>query len=67
MVNGFAGIDEIGNSIGINVYPNPATDKINVSFNAENTDYTINVSDVIGRVVSTSTYFNFQINNSDAI
>jgi thiol-disulfide isomerase/thioredoxin len=36
----------------MNVYPNPANEAINVSFEAENSDYTIEVLDVQGRVLA---------------
>ncbi len=40
------------------VYPNPATDKLNVNFTAENTDYTVAITDVAGRVLTSNTYSN---------
>jgi hypothetical protein len=37
---------------GIEVYPNPAMDKLHIKFNSEQTgDYTINVVDLAGRIV----------------
>lgn len=36
----------------MNVYPNPANEAINVSFEAENADYTIEVLDIQGRVIA---------------
>lgn len=39
----------------VTVYPNPAHDKVNVQFNAEEkTDYVLNLLDLSGRVISTS-------------
>lgn len=37
---------------GLNVYPNPATDAVNVSFEAANTDYSISLMDLQGRVIT---------------
>ena len=51
-----AGIDELASTMGLNVYPNPASNKLNVSFNADNVDYTINISDLSGRIISTNSY-----------
>jgi hypothetical protein len=53
-----ASIEELNNLVNLSVYPNPATDKLNVTFNAQNSDYTITISDVTGRIVSTSKYNN---------
>ena len=36
----------------MNVYPNPATDAINVSFEAANADYSVDVLDIQGRVIA---------------
>ncbi len=35
-----------------NVYPNPASDLVNISFEGENTDYSISLMDIQGRVIS---------------
>jgi hypothetical protein len=35
-----------------NVYPNPATDLVNISFEGQNTDYSISLMDIQGRVIS---------------
>lgn len=40
------------------VYPNPATDVVNVSFEALNADYTVSVVDLQGRVMSTQNFTN---------
>ena len=45
---------EVANVFGLNVYPNPASDVINVTLNKEVTA-TITVVDVTGKVVKTST------------
>ncbi|MCX6195996.1 MAG: T9SS type A sorting domain-containing protein [Flavobacteriia bacterium] len=48
---GVLGVDEL-NSIALNVYPNPASDLVNISFEGENTDYSISLMDIQGRVIS---------------
>ncbi len=48
---GVAGLSEIG-EIAFNVYPNPASDLVNISFEGENTDYSISLMDIQGRVIS---------------
>ena len=59
-----AAIEEIENSDVISVFPNPASDKLNVSFKAENVDYTINISDLSGRVIMSNTYSKLTDNQS---
>jgi hypothetical protein len=50
-IDGVAGIEEgLMNSLA--VYPNPASDVVNVSFEANNADYTIAIVDLQGRVMS---------------
>ncbi len=49
-----ASINEVANVFGLNVYPNPASDVINVTLNKEVTA-TITVVDVTGKVVKTTT------------
>ena len=51
-----AGLEDVSNPIQMSIYPNPASQKLNVSFNAENEDYTIYISDISGRVLSSNTY-----------
>jgi hypothetical protein len=48
---GALGINE-ENFAAMNVYPNPATDAINVSFEAANADYSVDVLDIQGRVIA---------------
>jgi hypothetical protein len=48
-----ASIDALENAFGLNVYPNPASDVINISLN-KTTSATISVIDVTGKVVKTS-------------
>lgn len=47
-----AGIEEL-EAIAFNAYPNPASDILNVSFEAVNTAYSITMMDLQGRVVAT--------------
>lgn len=51
-----ASVDEIANTIKMEVYPNPASEKVSVSFEAANSDYTIRLIDVTGRTLTSSTY-----------
>ncbi len=44
-------------AINMNVYPNPATENVTVAFEAAG-DYTITITDMAGRVVSTNAYSN---------
>ena len=39
-------------TIALNVFPNPASDLVNISFEGENTDYSISLMDIQGRVIS---------------
>lgn len=54
---GVLSLDEL-NTIALNVYPNPATDEVNVSFEASNADYSISLMDLQGRVVNTQSFSN---------
>lgn len=54
---GTAGIEE-GTIAEMNVFPNPASSVVNVAFEAENTDYTVSVLDLQGRVVVSTIYTN---------
>jgi hypothetical protein len=54
---GVASLDEL-NTIALNVFPNPATDEVNVSFEASNADYSISLLDLQGRVVDTQSFSN---------
>lgn len=54
---GVLSVDEL-NTIALNVYPNPATDEVNVSFEASNADYSISLMDLQGRVVNTQSFSN---------
>jgi hypothetical protein len=56
---GVLSVDEL-NTIGLNVFPNPATDAVNVVFEANSADYTVSLTDLTGRVVATE-----MINNAN--
>ena len=53
----FANLEE-ANTIDVNVYPNPASEVVNVAFEAENTSYSLSITDVQGRVLHTQEYNN---------
>lgn len=49
-----AGVEENSNINGLNIYPNPAKDKVSVDFNLNNTaKVNINVTDLAGKVIFT--------------
>ncbi|MEN9303937.1 MAG: hypothetical protein RL264_2366 [Bacteroidota bacterium] len=48
---GVLGLSEM-DLVAMNVYPNPASETINVSFEAANADYTVAVIDLQGRVIA---------------
>ncbi len=64
-----AGVHDMSTNGSINVYPNPATDFINVNFNvlSKTSDFSLTMLDMTGKVVSTSnnTTGEFQINTSE--
>ena len=41
---------------GVKVFPNPANEVLNVTFDANNTDYTVELTDLQGRTVATQTF-----------
>lgn len=45
-------------TIGMEVYPNPAVDVVNVKFEAKGGDYTLAITDLAGRVVATTVVSN---------
>ena len=49
---GSASVETLSQS-KFNVYPNPATDLVNVSFEGNNSDYTVSLLDLQGRVIYT--------------
>ena len=48
---GVLGLNEM-ETIALNVYPNPASDVLNVTFEANNADFVITLTDLQGRVIS---------------
>ncbi len=63
-----AGLNAISkDEFKLNVYPNPASDLINVSFEANNTDYAVTVNDLSGRTVLTNNYSNLSGSQSIAV
>ena len=47
---------EVSGIDSIKIYPNPAKDILNIAFGAGNGDYTVKVSDMLGRAVITQSY-----------
>lgn len=48
---GVLSVNEL-NTISLNVYPNPASDIVNISFEAKNANYTVKLVDLQGRVIA---------------
>lgn len=55
-VNDALSVDDFTFSSPIKIYPNPANDRFNISFEASNTNYSITVTDMLGRTVLTEDY-----------
>ncbi len=53
--SGVLGINELAIE-GLNIYPNPTSDVLNVSFEAVNGDYVVTMLDLQGRVVATQNH-----------
>ena len=49
-------VEDVSGIDSIKLYPNPATDKLNIAFNAGNGDYNISVTDMLGRTVINNNY-----------
>jgi hypothetical protein len=49
--NAVAGLEDIENAIAMNVYPNPASDVVNVEFTGNNGNYSVSLLDLQGRVI----------------
>ncbi len=49
-------IEEVSGIDAIKIYPNPAKDIVNIAFGSGNGDYTITVSDMLGRTVINKSY-----------
>lgn len=56
-IGGSLGIDE-EDLMKVNIFPNPASDVINVAFEAENADYAIAIIDLQGRTVASQFHTN---------
>lgn len=56
-VTAIAGVEELS-TINLTIFPNPATDNINISFDAEGGDYVVTLTDLSGRIVSTNNLTN---------
>lgn len=54
----YAGLNEFANAHNLNIYPNPTSDVLNVSFDAQAKEYTISILDIQGREVATHAYSN---------
>jgi hypothetical protein len=52
-VNAVASVESLTNTFALNVYPNPASDVLNIEFNAANGDNTVTLLDLQGRVILT--------------
>ncbi len=53
-----AGINAIANEMNMKVYPNPATDVVNVDFKASNKNYVVTLTDLSGRTIVSNQYSN---------
>ena len=53
-----AGISESADALAMQVYPNPATDVVNVKFEGQGGTYTVAITDLSGREMGTSTVMN---------
>jgi hypothetical protein len=57
-----AGIQNIEQQIGLNIYPNPSSEKVNLEFSlTENHNISVNVTDVLGRTIETIPSKNYGI------
>ncbi len=54
---GVAGLNEM-ETIAMNVFPNPASDLVNVSFEANNNDFSVSLVDIQGRTIATKSFTN---------
>ena len=52
--NAVAGLEDVENAIAMNVYPNPASDVVNVEFTGNNGNYSVSLLDLQGRVIYTT-------------
>lgn len=54
---GVAGLNEL-ETIALNVFPNPASDLVNVSFEANNNDFSVSLVDIQGRTIASKSFTN---------
>ena len=54
---GAAGLNEM-ETIALNVFPNPASDLVNVSFEANNNDFSVSLVDIQGRTIVSKSFTN---------
>lgn len=54
---GVAGLNEL-ETIALNVFPNPASDLVNVSFEANNSDFSVSLIDIQGRTIASKSFTN---------
>lgn len=54
---GVAGLNEL-ETIALNVFPNPASDLVNVSFEANNNDFSVSLIDIQGRTIASKSFTN---------
>lgn len=57
-IEAYAGLNEFADAHNLNIYPNPTSDVLNVSFDAQAKEYTISILDIQGREVATHAYSN---------
>lgn len=58
MSNAALSVNEASEAISMSVYPNPAFDNVNVSFEGKGGDYSVVVTDLSGRTISTESVAN---------
>ena len=54
---GVTGLNEM-ETIALNVFPNPASDLVNVSFEANNNDFSVSLVDIQGRTIASKSFTN---------
>lgn len=52
-LNALVGISEVADAVEMTVYPNPASDLVNVKFDAKGGNYTVTATDMAGVAIST--------------
>jgi uncharacterized protein YegJ (DUF2314 family) len=54
--SGSVGIEKFNKSTELSVFPNPATDQLNIKFNSENSEAKIELFDISGRIIFCKEY-----------